>query len=251
MTDRTELLEGIRREMPVRLDAYGLSDRIAGLVIVDEVNGFCTPGAGNLAPPQPDARIDAMVEETDRLARRFLEGRRPVLAFLDTHEPDRPEPPYPPHCIRGTGEENLVPRLAWLADHPDAVLLRKDCINGFVGAMEPATHRGVHGAYINRFVDWVHLHRLEAVLVTGICTDICVMDLVLTLLSARNHGMMPSLRDVVVYEPAVATFDLPRETAAALGLPETSAHPRDLTHHCGLYFMASRGALLADRLEGL
>jgi hypothetical protein len=30
--------------------------------------------------------------------------------------------------------------------------------------------------------------------------------------------------------------------AANLGLPETAAHPQDLTHHMGLYFMASRGA---------
>ena len=50
-----------------------------------------------------------MVEETDRLARRFVERGWPVLAFLDTHEPGKPEPPYPPHCERGTGEENLVP----------------------------------------------------------------------------------------------------------------------------------------------
>ena len=31
--------------------------------------------------------------------------------------------------------------------------------------------------------------RLRQVLVVGICTDICVMDFVLTLLSARNHGI--------------------------------------------------------------
>ena len=251
MHESARLLTELRQEMPIALVSYTVPAEASGLVIVDEVNGFCTPGAGNLAPPAPDARIRAMVEETDRLARAFLERRQAVLAFLDTHEPDRPEPPYPPHCIRGTGEENLVPALAWLEDHPDTVLIRKDCINGFVGAIEPAVVRGTHGAFVNRLVDWVNRERLHALVTVGICTDICVMDLVLTLLSARNHGMMPSLRDIVVYEPATATYDLPREMAAELGLPPTAAHPREIAHHCGLYCMAARGAILADRLEGV
>jgi hypothetical protein len=75
------------------------------------------------------------------------------------------------------------------------------------------------------------------------------MDFVLTLLSARNHGMMPTLRDIVVYERATATYDLPREATGALGLPATAAHPKAETQHMGLYFMASRGALLASAIE--
>jgi len=75
------------------------------------------------------------------------------------------------------------------------------------------------------------------------------MDFVLTMLSARNHDMTQTLADIVVYEPGCATYDLPRDTAVSLGLPETSAHPQDLTHHLGLYFMASRGAVLASSLD--
>ena len=59
---------------------------------------------------------------------------------------------------------------------------------------------------------------------------------------------MPALTDIVVYEPGCATYDLPRETAAAAGLPETAAHPQELSHHLGLYFVASRGAVLASAL---
>ena len=251
MVDRVSLLEGLRHEMPIALGSYALPERGVGLVIIDEVNGFCTPGAGQLAPPAPDARIAAMVEETDRLARAFAARRWPLFVTLDTHEPDRPEPPYPPHCIRGTGEEKLVPQLAWLEDCPEATLLEKDCINTFVGAMEPANVRGAHGLFVNRFVDWVTVHDLRVLLVVGICTDICVMDFVLTALSARNHRLLGELRDIVVYEPACSTYDLPREKALELGLPPTAAHPRELAHHFGLYAMAARGAILADRLEGL
>jgi len=70
------------------------------------------------------------------------------------------------------------------------------------------------------------------------------MDFVLTLLSARNHGLMPGLADIAVFEPGCATYDLPLEVARTLGLPDTAAHPKDIAHHAGLYFMASRGARL-------
>ena len=50
-------------------------------------------------------------------------------------------------------------------------------------------------------------------------------------------------------EPACATYDLPRAAAEDLGLPATAAHPQAHTHHLGLYFMASRGAVLASELE--
>jgi nicotinamidase-related amidase len=209
-----------------------------GLVIVDEVNGFATVGAGYLAPPAPNAQVTRMIEETDRLAKAFTASRRPILAFLDTHVPGKAEPPYPPHCEAGTGQENLVPQLEWLEQDPNATLVRKDCINGFVGAITPQGN--------NRVVDWVNQHKLAEILVVGICTDICVMDFVLTMLSARNHGMMPSLKEILVYDAGCSTYDMPRAVAEKLGLPSSSAHPQDVTHYMGLYFMHMRGAKLVN-----
>ena len=232
-----DVLSDLAEHLPVALETYQIAGRI-GLVIVDEVNGFATVGAGNLAPPTPNAQVAGMVVETDSLAKTFADRNLPIAAFLDTHVPGKPEPPYPPHCEAGTGEENLVPELEWLETCQQATLIRKDCINGFVGSIDAET-----GA--NRIVDWVNTHKLEAVLVVGICTDICVMDFVLTFLSARNHGLMPSLVDIVVYEQGCSTYDLPRSVAGNLGLPDTASHPQDLTHHMGLYFMHSRGARLA------
>ena len=241
------LIDLLQAELPVRIEPYQVVAGETGLVIVDEINGFCTVGAGLLAPPAPDAQITRMVDETVRLARTFAERRWPILAFVDTHIPGKPEPPYPPHCEHGSGEELLVPELAWLEDEPDVTVLRKDCIDGFVGGIEPIYH-GTHGTSRNKVADWVNAHRLKSVLVAGICTDICVMDFVLTMLSARNHGLMPTLKDIVVLEPACATYDLPRAAAEGLGLPATSAHPQAATHHLGLYFMASRGAVIASAL---
>jgi nicotinamidase-related amidase len=235
------LINILRDQLPLRLQEFDPAAHPTGLVIVDEVNGFATIGAGALAPPVADEQVARMVTETDALARRFAAAGWPVLAFLDSHTPGKPEPPYPPHCEQGSGEDELVPELAWLETSPAATLVRKDCINGFVGAMDPATGR-------NAVVDWVNVHGLKAVLVVGICTDICVMDFVLTLLSARNHGLMPNLAHIAVFEPGCATYDLPKDVALSLGLPETAAHPKAITHHTGLYFMASRGAMLISNV---
>lgn len=224
--------------MPLSMADVAMPKDRTGLIIVDEVNGFCTVGAGNLAPPVPNAQIAAMVDETVRLARDFAAQDAPIFAFLDTHEPGKPEPPYPPHCERGTGEEELVPELAWLHDCPQATLWRKDCINGFIGAIDNAAGR-------NALVDWAATHELTMLVVTGICTDICVMDFVLTSLSARNHGLLGKVEDIVVLEPACSTYSLDKAVAVDLGLPAEAAHPQAPTHYMGLYFMASRGAVLA------
>jgi len=170
------------------------------------------------------------------LARNFTKENWPILAFLDTHVPGKEEPPYPPHCESGTGEEELVPELKWLEDDTNTILVRKDCINGFIGAFR------VDGT--NAVVDWVKANGITDLLVVGICTDICVMDFVLTSLSARNHDMMPGLSNIYVYDKGCSTYDLPKEIAIEAGLPEAAAHPQNITHYMGLYFMASRGAVL-------
>lgn len=178
-------LQHFAEDMPLSKTALDLSSNGQGfgLIIVDEVNGFATVGAGNLAPQVPNEQVSVMVSETNRLAHSFTQQAMPVLAFLDTHDSGKQEPPYPPHCERGTGEEDLVPELKWLEKEPQATLVRKDCINGFIGAFQQDGSNAV--------IDWVKDNNVANVLVVGICTDICVMDFVLTLLSARNHGMLP------------------------------------------------------------
>lgn len=241
LTTTESTLAAIEAALPVDPQPYAIGYRPTGLIIVDVVNGFCTVGYGPLAPTEPNQQIATMVSESDRLARAFTERSWPVLAFLDTHEPGKPEPPYPAHCEKGSGEENLVPELEWLHGNPHATLIRKDCINGFIGSIEVESGN-------NALVQWVNQHKLEALVVVGICTDICVMDFVVTMLSVRNHGMIPSLKDIAVYNEGCSTYDLPAETAAQLSLPKTAIHPQNIAHHIGLYTMAERGALIASAI---
>ena len=237
------ILQELAESMPLSKEGLDLqkNGQGFGLIIVDEVNGFATVGSGNLAPQTPNEQVSVMISETNRLANAFTKQEMPVLLFLDTHDPGKPEPPYPPHCELGTGEEDLVPELEWLENDPGATLVRKDCINGFIGAFKP------DGS--NAIIDWVRDHQLKNVLVVGICTDICVMDFVLTLLSARNHGMLPGMKEVLVYDKGCSTYDLPRAIVEEIGLPPSASHPQEIAHYMGLYFMASRGAQLVNSVN--
>ena len=126
MSDK--LLTDLQQTIPLAMTALDLSStaRTPGLVIVDIVNGFATVGAGNLAPQSDNVQVSQMISETNRLGKAFKERGFPILAFLDSHQPGKAEPPYPPHCEIGTGEENLVPDLLWLEKTSIATLVRKD-----------------------------------------------------------------------------------------------------------------------------
>ncbi|CAA0807369.1 Nicotinamidase 1 [Striga hermonthica] len=100
----------LKNEIPFEEESVFVSDDSkAGLVLVDIINGFCTVGAGNLAPREPNKQISEMVDESSKLAKIFCDKKWPVIAFLDSHHPGKIEHPYPPHCINGTDESNLVP----------------------------------------------------------------------------------------------------------------------------------------------
>ncbi|XP_052191560.1 nicotinamidase 1 [Diospyros lotus] len=237
----SQIIDLLKVELPVEQGASLVltGDVKTGLVLVDVVNGFCTVGAGNLAPKVPDKQISGMVDETLRLATAFCESKWPVFAFLDCHHPDIPEHPYPPHCIAGTDETKLVPALQWLENEPNVTLRPKDCIDGYIGSTEK------DGS--NVFIDWVKTNHIKAILVVGICTDICVLDFVCSALSARNHGFLTPLEDVIVYSHACATFDLPIHVAQTI--EGAMAHPQELMHHIGLYMAKGRGARVVSEVS--
>ena len=196
LLEREDALETVRRSFPVAFGGYAMPAGRTGLVIIDEVQGFASVGCGPLAPPAPNGQVTRMIAETDRLARRFVQAEWPICASLDSHDPAKPEPPYPPHCLAGTGHDELVPELKWLESEPVTTLIAKDCINFMVGAVElDATGSGGR----NRLLDWINGHRLESVVTVGICTDICVLH---TAADAYNLGI-----DTAVLSDCVASFN--------------------------------------------
>ncbi|CAI9777658.1 unnamed protein product [Fraxinus pennsylvanica] len=234
-----QTIELLKNEIPVDQESLLLSGDVkTGLVLVDIVNGFCTVGSGNLAPQAPDEQISGMVDESVKLAKMFSEKKWPIYALLDTHHPDIPEPPYPPHCLAGTDESKLIPALQWLENEPSATLRCKGCIDGFLGSFEK------DGS--NVFVDWVKDNEIKAILVVGICTDVCVLDFVCSALSARNRGFLSPLEDVIVYSSGCATFDFPVHIAR--NIKGSLAHPQELMHHIGLYMAKGRGAKVVSEV---
>ncbi|AOG03205.1 isochorismatase family protein [Bosea sp. RAC05] len=230
------LLTAFEATSPLLAQEVDISTGRTGLIIVDEVHGFCTVGRGPLAPAVPNAQVATMIDETAALARRI----GPKLVFRDSHEPGQDEKPYPPHCVVGTGDDMLVDELAWLENDPDTTVMRKDCIDGVIAGFRPDGSNAVF--------DWIRRHNLVRVVFVGICTDICVLNPVCSLLSARNRGLLGALDQIVVYEPGCATYDLPLEVALELGLPASAAHPQDLFHRMGLAIMQNQGAIVASVL---
>ncbi|KAJ0097630.1 hypothetical protein Patl1_28331 [Pistacia atlantica] len=237
----SKTIDMMKKDLPLEPGSLLLSGHVkTGLVLVDIVNGFCTVGAGNLAPRQPDKQISHMLDESVKLARMFCDKKWPVFAFLDSHHPDIPEPPYPPHCIIGTEEAELVPGYCTIFVASLSTCLykkiaayvrahqRKGCIDGFLGSVDK------DGS--NVFI-----------LVVGICTDLCVLDFVCSTLSARNLHFLAPLEDVIVYSHGCATYDLPVHVADTI--QGALAHPQDLMHHIGLFMAKGRGAKVVSEVS--
>lgn len=235
--DVENVVELIAKVSPVVKVPLDLSVGRPGLLAVDLINGFCQVGCGPLAPAAPNEQVTRMIAETDRLARII----GPKLAFRDSHGPDQVEAPYPPHCIVGTGADELVDELAWLNDDPNTHVMPKDCIDGVVGGhLEDGS---------NIVFEWAKTNGIDRIIVVGICTDICVLNAVTSLLSARTRGFLGAVKDIIVHEPGCATYDLPLETARELGLPDTTAHPQAAFHQLGLMIMQNQGAIITGSVK--
>ncbi len=150
------IMTAIEGTAPLVMSALDLSRGKIGLIVVDEVHGFCTPGRGPLAPAAPNPQIERMIEETDLLARRI----GPKLVFRDSHTAEQDEKPYPPHCLVGTGDDMLVSRLEWLESDPDTLVMPKECINGVIGGIRP------DGS--NIVFDWAKSSGVDTLVLVGI-----------------------------------------------------------------------------------
>jgi nicotinamidase-related amidase len=149
------------------------------IVVVDMTNAFCR--VGNLASERLDSITSRVVAYLER-----EEARGTTLVFLiDTHTPDDPEfQMFPPHAIRGSGEDEVVPELATLARR--GIEVRKSRYSGFYGT---------------ELDDILSDLRPDVVEVVGVCTDICVMH---TVADLRNRDY-----PVVVRRDLVETYDAP------------------------------------------
>lgn len=158
---------------------------------------FCRHGALHSSSYEP-----LVPRLREHLAAAEAEGV-PIVFLVDTHAPDDPEfKMFPPHCIAGSGEDEVVPELRGFADR--GVVVRKSTFSGFRGTTLDAD-----------------LQRLapDVVEVAGVCTDICVLH---TVYDLRVRGY-----EVLVHKDLVETFDAPGHDAGEFNR-FALAHIRDV-----------------------
>ncbi|MCI8553884.1 MAG: cysteine hydrolase [Clostridiales bacterium] len=189
-----------------------LNPATSALILVDMIAGFAKAGA--LASP----RVEALVAPAAELLRLCRDRGMACIAFADAHTTDSLElRSYPPHCLRGSGEEAICAELEAAGGF---LRIDKDSTNGFV---EPA------------FEQWRDAHPgIRQFVVAGDCTDICVAQFALTAKAYFNTRRLPSR--VVVPLSLVDTFD-------------SGTHPADLMNLVSLSMMQGNGVELVQSIS--
>ena len=147
------------------------------VLVVDMVRGFCEEGRSLYVGPT----IREIIPRIRDLLRRETANGSHVIFLCDTHDSDDREfEMFPPHCIRGTEEPEVIPELREFAGE----VIPKRRYSGFF-----ETNLGQRLAEL----------KPDKIIVVGDCTNICVLY---TVADARN-------RDYSVEVPAdcVTTFD--------------------------------------------
>ncbi len=158
------------------------------LIIVDVVNGFIREGA--MASPI----IEGIVPNVAGLAEACKGRGIPIAALADCHKENCAEfASFPPHCIENTSESELVDELK----DKDCFIIKKNSTNGF--HEKEFMHALVANPAVNTFI------------VVGDCTDICVLQLCLTLKTWFTQQNRQS--EIIIPVNCVETYDSPDHNA--------------------------------------
>jgi nicotinate phosphoribosyltransferase len=147
------------------------------VLVIDMVRGFLEEGYSLYC----GARARNIIPNIQKLLEKELKQRAKVFYPCDHHKPDDPEfTMFPPHCIEGTPEAELIPELS-----------------EYHGEIIPKRH--FDAFYATSLEGKLNKLNPEVVVICGVCTDICVLH---TVAEARNRGY-----EVEVPVDCVASFD--------------------------------------------
>ncbi len=156
------------------------------LVVVDMINGFVFEGA------ICDSSINACTKPIINLIEKYIHHNQPIIAFRDSHPLNCNEfNSFPVHCVEGTHESELIDEIKIYESH--MISLLKNSTNGFV---QPQ--------FLELFKKFLPLNN---VIITGCCTDICVLQFALSLQGYINQHELKT--DICVIKDAVQTFNTP------------------------------------------
>lgn len=184
------------------------------LLIVDVIKGFLIEG--NMAFTDG---ID-VVSPIEALVKEFIENKDMIVTFRDQHKPDSLEfKSYPEHCIINTKEVELVDQLIPYSDN-------------FTDIAKNSTN----GTNTPEFLQLLSENKFSEVVVVGVCTDICVLQAVLSLITYFYQNQMDT--KVTVVKDAVETFD-------------TKEHSRDYYNELSFNLMKNASANIVDSYQEL
>lgn len=154
------------------------------LVVVDMVNGFIK--YGNMA----DSYINHITPRIKALLDEFVLNNEGISFICDTHESSSREfKKFPVHCIKGSTEEEVISELSDYLKY--ASIYEKN-----------STSTMFAPGFIN---DLDKMKKLKEVIITGCCTDICVLNLAIPLSNYFDQNNRDIL--ISVYKDAVETYD--------------------------------------------
>ncbi len=147
------------------------------VLVVDMLRGFLEEGY----PLYCGAQARRIIPNVQGLLERELAQGSKVFFLCDHHAPDDAEfKMFPPHCIEGTTEAEVISELAQYQGE----VIPKKRYSGFFGTPLEEKLKGL---------------KPEKIIVCGVCTNICVMH---TVANARNRDY-----EVEVPVDCVASFD--------------------------------------------
>ena len=147
------------------------------VLVIDMLKGFLEEGY----PLYCGDRARRIIPNIQGLLERELKHSSKVFFICDHHDPDDPEfKMFPPHCIEGTPQAEVIPELA----EYQGELIPKKRYSAFFGTQLEAKLKTL---------------KPEKLIVCGVYTDICVLH---TVADARNRDW-----EVEVPVDCVASFD--------------------------------------------
>jgi nicotinate phosphoribosyltransferase len=147
------------------------------VLVIDMLRGFLEEGY----PLYCGARARRIISNIQGLLERELAQGSKIFFICDHHDPDDLEfKMFPPHCVAGSAEAEVIPELA---KYPGEIIAKK-------------RYSAFYGTNLEEKLKQL---KPEKLIVCGVCTDICVCH---TVANARN-------RDYPVEVPVdcVASFD--------------------------------------------
>ena len=153
------------------------------LIIVDMIKGFVNEGAMH------DKGIANIIPETINYIEKFINEGNKVLFIKDAHDEDAVEfNDFPKHCLKGTSESELVDELLKYENGQNSI-----------------EKNSTSAMFAEGFIDTIkEMENLKEVIITGCCTDICVLNLALPLNNYFNQENRNI--DIIVPKNAVETF---------------------------------------------